>query len=338
MFRVTVRRAFTLIELLVVIAIISVLIALLLPAVQTARESASASSCRNNLHQLVIAAQTYHDATGTFMPGNAIPPGQTPPTFTGIWSDPKFNGLPWGTHGWTAFILPYVEGANQQAEINFNYPAYTASFEEYSTNPRTPASGLTQNGVKVGGAGAGGFGDLANKAAASYVPKVFICPSAVRPTGDNGTMKDYGINGGVQSGGCCAERSTTKSAEGMAFLGSRVKITDVKDGTANTFMFLELMAWAYHGRIDEGYGSNPLFFVNEAGQGYVTGSSNGKVSGALYPNDEASNLRGPEGPHHNGILAVMVDGHVVFVLDTINTTTYFGAFTRDGGEIPASDF
>ena len=93
-----VRRAFTLIELLVVIAIIGVLIALLLPAIQAAREAARRSQCQNNLKQLGLALQNYHAAVGVFPHGDMYPTSAT-------WSS-----------GWSVsallMILPHLERAD----------------------------------------------------------------------------------------------------------------------------------------------------------------------------------------------------------------------------------
>src|SRR5438874_9877134 len=83
------RSAFTLVELLVVIAIIGVLVALLLPAVQAAREAARRTQCTNHLKQLGLAAHNFHDVSGTF-PKQTSPNGQT-----GV--------------SWLCLVLPYLE-------------------------------------------------------------------------------------------------------------------------------------------------------------------------------------------------------------------------------------
>ena len=101
------RKAFTLIELLVVIAIIAILVALLLPAVQQAREAARRTQCKNNLKQLGLALHNYHDVSLTFPMGwfDNVPAG------TGRWT-------------WTAHVLPYVDQAPlySQLDVGNNRP------------------------------------------------------------------------------------------------------------------------------------------------------------------------------------------------------------------------
>jgi prepilin-type N-terminal cleavage/methylation domain-containing protein len=104
------RYGFTLVELLVVIAIIGTLVGLLLPAVQAVRESARRSSCSNNMKQIALALQNYHDAR------KCLPSGQTT-------SGPTAGKRA----GWFVYLLPFVEYEDVYAKINWSTIAFFSS-------------------------------------------------------------------------------------------------------------------------------------------------------------------------------------------------------------------
>ena len=123
-----IARGFTLIELLVVIAIISVLIALLLPAVQSAREAARRAQCVNNLKQIGLALHNYEEAMGTFPPGYVSSINLT--VVNPCDSDQEMqNGVDLGTGwAWGSMILPFLEQQPLYSSINFNLSvAYAAN-------------------------------------------------------------------------------------------------------------------------------------------------------------------------------------------------------------------
>ncbi len=136
---IQVQRGFTLIELLVVIAIIAVLIALLLPAVQAAREAARRAKCNNNLHQIGLALQNYHQTNDCF------PQGSSQSADAAGYSDKNYAG--WTEWGPQAMMLPYMEQAPIYNSINFSY------------------------------CGGWGYGSFANLTAWSRVITSYCCPS-----------------------------------------------------------------------------------------------------------------------------------------------------------------
>jgi prepilin-type N-terminal cleavage/methylation domain-containing protein/prepilin-type processing-associated H-X9-DG protein len=114
------NQAFTLVELLVVIAIIGILVALLLPAVQAAREAARRMSCVNNVSQLALAIQNYEMAFGSYPPGTIDEKG------------PIVNIASGYHHNWMSQILPYIEESNTYQHIDFGVGVY----DEANAEPR----------------------------------------------------------------------------------------------------------------------------------------------------------------------------------------------------------
>lgn len=108
----SIRRGFTLIELLVVIGIIAILIALLLPAVQQAREAARRTQCRNNLKQIGLALHNYLEAFTRFPPVSVLPSGMTFEPYSGH-----------------VRLLPYIEQANLQSLVDWNVSS------QFTSNP-----------------------------------------------------------------------------------------------------------------------------------------------------------------------------------------------------------
>lgn len=115
------HRGFTLIELLVVIAIIAILVSLLLPAVQQAREGARRAQCKNNLRQIGLALQNYHSSFNIFPPGYVS--GAPYPATTNGW-------------GWCAMLLPHLDQTNLYDTIDFKLPL------EHLTNQAAVATKL----------------------------------------------------------------------------------------------------------------------------------------------------------------------------------------------------
>ena len=120
------RRGLTLVELLVVIAVIGILVALLLPAVQAARESARRTHCANNLKQLAVAAHNYHDTHGSF-----------PPTF--ILVPTPSGSFAGGTTLWVE-LFPYLEEHNLQ---------WAWDYSDYRNNLRGGRNATSAQVIKV---------------------------------------------------------------------------------------------------------------------------------------------------------------------------------------------
>ncbi|MDA1018220.1 MAG: DUF1559 domain-containing protein [Planctomycetota bacterium] len=198
------HRGFTLIELLVVIGIIAVLVALLLPAVQQAREAARRSHCKNNLKQIGTALHNYHDRHSAFPPG-----------WIGVRNRQPFvaGNSGWG---WAAMILPDVEERNLYNRINFNRSVLDAVNLPIRTEPLSVYRCPSDTGPQVWDINTDGTNTpLATIATSNYV--------ACFGTDEIDDCNNYPLGAACRS-------------NGVFFHNSYVRMRDITDGTNHTFL------------------------------------------------------------------------------------------------------
>jgi len=315
-------RGFTLVELLVVIAIIGILVSLLLPAVQAAREAARRMQCTNNLKQLGLGLHMYHDTYRCFPTGVYNSYGGRDPSFPYA-----AQGLGMSGASWFQFIMPYIE----QRAI---YDGYSPFFDAAE---------------RPGGK------DVYRAPTRYEKFAVFQCPSDP----SNPSESHDGFQGNYVM---CAGSEDFKSEapnygfrlNGMFYGLSYTRIGDVLDGTSNTIMGSECIIRGQGVRTanprswDAGVYFNGFWFLSLFS---TMEGPNTTVSDRVYTCRSTAFRRAPcvtittgtnariyaRSYHPGGVQSVWADGSVRFIATTIDLATYRALGTRMGGEA-VSDF
>jgi len=301
------RRAFTLIELLVVIAIIAILIALLLPAVQQAREAARRTQCKNNLKQIGLAIHNYESSMRVF------PPSSTSGFGRGVWnypgtgpSDPAIH-----LHSFASLILPYIDGANVQNNINYN----VSSLDPLNRNMASQVLSFYRCPSFTGN-------DFS--ADPLYTTTVGFGRFAIRNYVAMGARTVLGLSGAIP-------------ADGVLFPGSRTGFRDITDGTSNTVMITETREQDAAVWIDGTTASVAARWVNLTAPPMFSGNTNAinyepYFPGGMFPNSIGQRF-GPSSFHEGGAHHLLCDGSVRFLSENLDAGLYDSLITRNGGEV-----
>jgi prepilin-type N-terminal cleavage/methylation domain-containing protein len=308
----------TLVELLAVIAIIGLLVAMLLPAVQGARESARRTQCANNMRQLATAMQAHEHQFGRF---------PSACTWDGIWRVFSWKAPAYQTEGiqswgWGAMLLPWLE---QKTIYDILQPLARPLHEVVS--------------------------DSASVAAMRQPLVAFRCPS------DSGSVTNEGMGfGGTSVWGTgfaranyigvygAGQLNTAAAGDGVLYRNSNMTISGIRDGTSNTFMLGERATVVPGGRTTRGvtvYGVN----TNQIGLGsyrgiyYITGSAftplNATADGPSYQLVDF----GFSSPHPGGAFFAFCDSSIRWISEHVDyPNVYLPLSRRRDGRPSSQDF
>ncbi|UUO08461.1 DUF1559 domain-containing protein [Blastopirellula sp. J2-11] len=304
------RSAFTLVELLVVIAIIGVLIALLLPAVQQAREAARRISCTNNLKQISLAMHNYHD-TFQSLPYGQFSYGIFANSYLGTSDTDVYpNGS-----SWFQCILPFVEQSAM----------YDAIKTDMLSMPTISLSATVRNTVVEG----------------------FVCPSDPNggKVGHDGFQGNYLGNTHTENSGINSANATYMN--GLFYTKSGVKLREITDGLSNTLMMGECLQGSPDGPAATEYDTTANYWNSQATETTFNTGSRGLFVPDYNAADHCVDT--PNKPctfsnaysswfvlrseHPGGIMVSRADASVSFIQENISNTTLIDLANRRDGNV-----